>query len=69
VNRLTPAQAEQQSWFLDGYRSGHTVEQIVRRAVEQMDAADAREPERYMPAWIISPDVEDESLFSRWRRR
>jgi hypothetical protein len=58
VNRLTPAQANQQSCYLDGYRNGHTVAQVVERAVRQMDAADGREPERYMPCWIISPDIE-----------
>ncbi len=73
MNRLTPAQAEQQSWYLDGYRRGHTVAEVVARASKAMDDADARAGRGALleraPPWIVSPIVEGSSFLDRLRSR
>ena len=49
-----------QEWYVDGYRRGHSLSDVLAMARWRAAFADQQEAEHLAPAWIISPDIEPE---------
>jgi hypothetical protein len=54
-----------QAWHIDGRLRGHTVQDVIRMSVWRQEWADEQVT---TPVWVISPDIEDQSPFRRWRK-